>query len=213
MVIHIPLDCQALTTIIAGMISTQKFHYTPYYCEENIWHLAQESCFREQQVLVAMISGEGDYRRLWHQSQAPNAESPVYWDYHVILLVHDRRWWVWDLDTTLGLPVLADQYFSATFFGHGVDAENCDVTLRLIQAAYYVQNFSSDRSHMRDANGEWLAPPPAWSEIMTASKPNLIEWLDVNHDGPGRLLRLSHCIENGKLFSNFPDKQFDHVLL
>ncbi len=196
-IINVLLDSLEITKIIERMIPTHKFHHTPFYCEENIWHLVQEACFQGQEAQIAIISGEGDYRRLWHQSQAQNAESPVYWDYHVILLVRDKRKWVWDLDTTLGLPILADRYFSETFLGPGVDVENCDVTLRLIEADYYVQNFSSDRSHMRDANGEWLAPPPGWPAIMNASKSNLIDWLDISRDDPGRLFSLSDCINNG----------------
>ena len=195
-IINIPLDSLEITKIIAGMISTQKFRYTPFYCEENIWHLAQDPCFGGQDALVALISGEGSHRRLWHQSQAESPDSPVFWDYHVILLIRDRHWWVWDLDTTLGLPILADRYFPETFLGPGVDAENSDVTLRLIEADYYVQNFSSDRSHMRDANREWLAPPPGWPAIMKASKSNLIDWLDISRDGPGRVRFLAECIKN-----------------
>lgn len=177
------------------MTPTHKLHYTPFYCEENIWHLAQEDRFHERQALVAMISGEGDYRRLWHQRQAADAGSPVYWDYHVILLVYDNAWWVWDLDTTLDLPVLADRYFPETFLGPGVEAENSDVTLRLIEADYYVRNFSSDRSHMRAANGGWLAPPPGWPAIMNAPKSSLIDWLDIGRDDPGRLFSLSEWLK------------------
>ena len=172
-------------------MSSSEFQYTPFYCEENIWHLAQEKCFRGREAFVVIISGEGDYRRLWFQSLAEPQESPVFWDYHVLLLVFDNGWHVWDLDTTLGLPVAAETYFQKTFLNSGIDLENCDVMLRLIASESYVRSFSSDRSHMISPTGEWLAPPPAWPTILNESKSNLLEWLDVDLDGPGKVQTLA----------------------
>ena len=108
---------------------SRDFRYTPFYCEENIWHLAQEECFHGREAFAAIISGKGNYRRLWFQRQAEDQESPVFWDYHVLLLVFDDGWRVWDLDTTLGLPVAADTYFQKTFLYSRSDLENCDVIL------------------------------------------------------------------------------------
>ena len=172
-------------------MSSSEFRYTPFYCEENIWHLAQEKCFRGREAFVVIISGEGDYRRLWFQSLAESRESPVFWDYHVLLLVFDNGWHVWDLDTTLGLPVTAETYLQRTFLNSGIDLKNCDVMLRLIASESYVRSFSSDRSHMISPTGEWLAPPPAWPAILNESKSNLLEWLDVDLDGPGKVQTLA----------------------
>jgi hypothetical protein len=172
-------------------MSSSEFRYTPCYCEENIWHLAQEKCFRGREAFVVIISGEGDYRRLWFQNLAERQESPVFWDYHVLLLVFDNGWHVWDLDTTLGLPVAAEIYFQKTFLNSGIDLENCDVMLRLIASESYVRSFSSDRSHMISPTGEWLAPPPAWPTILNESKSNLLEWLNVDLDGPGKVQTLA----------------------
>jgi hypothetical protein len=50
---------------------------------------------------------------------------------------------------------------------------------RIIEASEYVKHFSSDRSHMRDKNGDWLALPPAWSPILKegiSSFPQLIDF-------------------------------------
>jgi hypothetical protein len=49
----------------------------------------------------------------------------------------------------------------------------------MIEATEFVKHFSSDRSHMRDKNGNWLAPPPAWSPILkegVCSFPQLIDF-------------------------------------
>ena len=175
-------------------MSGRNFRYTPFYCEENIWHLAQAECFRGLDAFVVIISGEGDYRRLWFQSLAVDQESPVFWDYHVLLLVFNSGWQVWDLDTTLGLPVTAETYFQKTFLNSSIDLDNCDVILRLIASGSYVQSFSSDRSHMKSSTGEWLAPPPEWPAILNESKSNLLEWLDVDRDGPGQVQTLSEMM-------------------
>ena len=170
---------------VAGM-----YRYTPCYCEENIWHLAREDCFRGRETIAAIISGKGPYRKLWYQRNAENPESPVYWDYHVILLSNNNGWYVWDLDTTLGLKVPAETYFRKTFLQSSLDAEQTDVILRLMPAEDYIQNFSSDRSHMRLPSGAWAAPPPKWPIILNQEKSNLLDWLDINQKKPGQVLTL-----------------------
>jgi hypothetical protein len=39
---------------------------------------------------------------------------------------------------------------------------------RVIPALEFLQNFASDRSHMKKANGEWIKNPPAYPPIRTA---------------------------------------------
>ena len=113
------------------------------------------------------------------------------WDYHVVLLSFQEGWWVWDLDTTLGLPVRADAYFPKTFLRSAVDVEHVDVVLRLIAAGSYVSRFSSDRSHMRLPTGAWIAPPPPWPPILQEGEPNLLQLLDVRRDAPGQVVTLA----------------------
>jgi hypothetical protein len=177
-------------------MSSSEFRYTPFYCEENIWHLAQEKCLQGREAFVVIISGEGDYRRLWFQSLGEGRELPVFWDYHVLLLVYNDGWRVWDLDTTLGLPASAETYFQKTFLSAGIDLENCDVILRLIASESYVQSFSSDRSHMKSPTGKWLAPPPEWPAITKGDKSNLLDWLDIGRDDPGQVHTLAEFMSN-----------------
>jgi hypothetical protein len=177
------------------LMPIEDFKYTPCYCEENIWHLAQEDCFRGQETIVVIISGHGPYRKLWFQRSAEYAGAPVLWDYHVILLSRKDDWQVWDLDTTLGLPVPASSYFPKTFLQANTAAERADVMFRLIPATDYVEHFSSDRSHMKLTSGNWAAPPPQWPMIVRGGQSNLFDWLDVNQKAPGQLLRLHEQIQ------------------
>jgi hypothetical protein len=174
----------------------ENFLYRSCYCEENIWHLAREEWFREREAMVVIVSGEGRYRRLWFQNSAGSPEAPVYWDYHVILLSFEEGWWVWDLDTSLGLPVPAATYFPETFLPQNIDVADADVILRLIGADEYVRKFSSDRAHMRLPSGEWIAPPPEWPMISQGKDSNLLDWININHDAPGKLLTLAEFMQD-----------------
>jgi hypothetical protein len=94
-----------------------KLKYTAAYCEENIWHLASDDRFSGLDAKVVLVTGPGSHRKLWYQRCSEHVALPVHWDYHVILLVRDDIWQVWDLDTTLELPVNASTYFRKTFRG------------------------------------------------------------------------------------------------
>ena len=174
----------------------ENFLYRSCYCEENIWHLAREEWFRERETMVVIISGRGRHRRLWFQAGAENPETPVYWDYHVILLSYEAGWWVWDLDTSLELPVAADTYFHKTFLQQNIDVAHTDVILRLVSAEEYVRKLSSDRSHMRLPSAEWVAPPPEWPMILQGRNPNLLDWININHEAPGRVLTLAEFMHD-----------------
>ena len=93
--------------------------YQPFYCEENIWLLATDPCAGPGERLVVIITGTlapglGGGCTLAKQRSAGPRGGSVWWDYHVILLVHSEHWMIWDLDTTLALPLLAESYLSAT---------------------------------------------------------------------------------------------------
>jgi hypothetical protein len=174
----------------------KNFRYTSCYCEENIWHLAREEWFRERETIVMIISGKGRYRKFWFQRNAESPQAPVYWDYHVILLSYEEGWRVWDLDTSLGLPVPADTYFHKTFLLQNIDVAHTDVILRLVSAEEYVCKLSSDRAHMRLPSGEWAAPPPEWPMILQGRDSNLLDWLNINHNAPGRVLALAEFMHD-----------------
>ncbi len=170
------------------------FRYAPRYCEENIWHLARDARFQASETLVALITGYGPYRPFWYQRCVADPQLPVWWDYHVILLVRQGSWQVWDLDTTLDLPTAAKTYLEKTFLNSVIASKDTDVILRLVPADYYLEHFASDRAHMRLPSGKWLAEPPAWPMILPHHRSNLLEWLDTGRAQPGRLLPLSECL-------------------
>lgn len=139
--------------------------YCARFCEENVWHLLQDPEFAACDRVVALISNLEAACLFWEQRAAVETGMPLWWDYHVILLVRQGAWQVYDFDTTLPFPADAATYLHRTFG----PAMNCPPTMRprfaLFEGDAYRDVFASDRSHMRDENGVWHAPPPDWPPI------------------------------------------------
>ena len=155
-----------------------EFKYCPRYCEENIWHLAQEPALAESERVVALISNEAGACLFWNQRIAEGPGLPVWWDYHVVLLARHERWYVYDLDTALPLPAPAETYFDETFPMEGRIPVELRPRFALIEGDDFVASFGSDRSHMQDAVGNWLAPPPEWPRINPARPGNFLEFVE-----------------------------------
>ena len=71
-----------------------------------------------------------------------------------------------------------------------------DVILRLVGAGEYVRKLSSDRAHMRLPSGEWVAPPPEWPMILQGKDSNLLDWININHATPGKVLTLAEFMQD-----------------
>lgn len=167
------------------------FLYAPYYCEENIWHLCQHAQFAGFDRRVVFISNAQRSCPFWFQKAARNADAPVLWDYHVILLYFDAGWKVWDLDTVLANPIVLPEYLSQTFHGlRAVDAPAWFPVFKLISADLFLKEFTSDRSHMKDESGHWSQPPPDWPLILGGSTNNLQMYIDMNDTHSGTVMRL-----------------------
>lgn len=164
--------------------------YTPFYCEENVYWLAQDPRFVNRDSEVVFISNERRACALFHQRAAPAPGEPVFWDYHVVLAVRtDERVEVWDLDCDLGMPLPAIAWLDATF-GPARDLPAAFAPrFRAILAAEYVATFSSDRSHMRRPDGTFQAPPPEWPAIVHGPS-TLMRFVDVKSPFLGELLEL-----------------------
>ncbi|MBV1860349.1 MAG: hypothetical protein KUG77_18195 [Nannocystaceae bacterium] len=161
--------------------------YCPYYCEENIWHLAADPRVGAGPRHVVLISNPGGTVALWGQrSGTEDTGGLVVWDYHVILTCAvgpDAM--VWDLDTRLGAPVPLAVYLSQTFRGA---PEPFHPMFRVTEADAFRSRFRSDRRHMREDDGAFMQPPPSWPAIGPGH--TLPSWLDFDSEQPGRLLGL-----------------------
>ncbi|KAF7645031.1 hypothetical protein LDENG_00211490 [Lucifuga dentata] len=165
-------------------LSRENCVYTSCYCEENVWKLCEfvekQRTASLQEVLVVFISNQNRTVPLWKQKSG-TGDKPVIWDYHVILL-HNKRddALVYDLDSILPFPCSLQRYAAEGL------RPDCDINptyhrkLRVVPAESFLQNFASDRSHMKTADGGWTAPPPAYPLIHTAeSQMNLDDFISM----------------------------------
>ncbi len=167
--------------------------YQAYYCEENVWHLCQEPSVGSGPRLAVVISSLGRVCPIWQQRASPADGQPVLWDYHVILLHRAQQTWeVWDLDTLLGMPRKASEYISLSFLPPGQLSPDFEPCFRVMDADQYRNVLSTDRSHMRDDQGHWQAPPPAWKAPFETSRGmNLPRMWDMEDDFCGTLMDLA----------------------
>ncbi len=136
--------------------------YTPLFCEENIWLLAERLLAegeRPERLRVLFFSNPDKQVVLLKQRRA-GEQGYVVWDYHVVLQAGGL---IYDFDTVLPFPVDAVDYFLDTFPDQTVLAETYRTWVRWIPATTYLERFFSDRVHMRGVVAEAAFPP--WPAI------------------------------------------------
>lgn len=57
--------------------------YQPFYCEENIWLLAQDPRCGDGERLVVLITGTEGHVAMWRQKPADGPGEPLLWDYQI----------------------------------------------------------------------------------------------------------------------------------
>lgn len=163
--------------------------YCPYYCEENIWHLCVDPQVAGSPRAAIVISNPTRTVAVACQRAAPSPDLPVVWDYHVVLAARGPQGWaVWDLDSTLGLPVPLLAYLRQSFAWPPGYSPPYDARFRVLPAARYREVLCTDRSHMRDAQGRYRVPPPPWPPIGTGT--NLMRLVDVHDPIAGEVVEL-----------------------
>lgn len=135
--------------------------YVPFYCEENVYRFAEDrSAAGHTGGFAVLISNPERAVALAGQRAGHGPGATVIWDYHAIYVEAGR---VFDLDSLLGMPVDLERYEALTFPRTGDDP--LAPRFSVVPARAYLDAFSSDRSHMRGADGRYLEPPPSWPAI------------------------------------------------
>ncbi len=161
--------------------------YTPFYCEENIWHLCRQ--LNNPNAQVIFISNPAREFVIFHQRLDP---AGIIWDYHVVLLADNQ---VYDLDTILLFPCPQETYLQMSF-PDGIPSD-LEPQLRLIPASEYVESFASDRSHMLDEDGNYLHPPPPWPAIQPEQGNKVWEFADMTVETIGTVHTLDSLRHQG----------------
>lgn len=140
----------------------------PYFCEENVWRL----CYRrmrdqtENISFVVFISNNIKCVPMFHQCASSDSGKPCCWDYHVILLcaTPNKEVLVYDIDSVLPYPTKLQAYLEQSFAYE--EPSPFAPLFRVIPGEVFIREFSSDRSHMFNAEtNSWNASPPSYDCI------------------------------------------------
>ena len=124
----------------------------------------------------------------WCQKAGREEDGLVMWDYHVILLRRRHgQTAVYDLDTRLPFPCDFKLYADSSFGDESAMLPKFHRLFRVVSGEEYLEQFSSNRSHMRKEGGQWVTPPPAWDCIRSGQEEhNLDTFLCMDKSrGPG----------------------------
>ncbi|OAY40437.1 protein N-terminal glutamine amidohydrolase isoform X1 [Manihot esculenta] len=172
-------------------VNVSQFDHTPFYCEENVYFLCKKLCqigtadAEGSDLFVAFISNEKKQIPLWHQKASKRADGIVLWDYHVICIQRkgdgDSPCLVWDLDSSLPFPSPLAVYVSETIRPSFQLFSDYQRFFRIVHAPLFLRYFASDRRHMKDSTGNWIAQPPAYEPIVAedGTVHNLNEYMEI----------------------------------
>ncbi|KAF5299580.1 hypothetical protein FQR65_LT09385, partial [Abscondita terminalis] len=139
--------------------------------EENVYKLCQEVKKNHANELAkcfaVFISNSSRTVPLWRQRAGKDDDKLVIWDYHVIFLYQPEpdKCLVYDLDSELPFPTYVHKYVTETFRTDQILKPDYFRFFRTIPAPQYLQDFSSDRRHMKRPDGSWIKPPPNYPAI------------------------------------------------
>lgn len=172
----------------------KQFKYSPNFCEENIWHLCKNPALAGFSKKVLIVSNSRSYCPFKFQKSINNDEI-VWWNYHVILLASTSGFtFIYDFDSTLTLPSEGSEYIRLTF-GETVNfPTELLPCFKVLDASDYLNSFVSDRSHMRDKDGNWLSPPPHWPSIGKNGDLPLPALTDFSQSSKERIYSLEEMI-------------------
>ena len=167
-------------TMTSHPIQRSELPYTPFYCEENIWHLCGMTERVPPDSRVVIISNPARACAVWQQRAARKPAEPIIWDYHVVLLACNLEVLnIWDFDTLLDMPCLASQWLYESFWQLPHEFAHLAPRFRLIASSEYRAKFSSDRTHMWSEDGSWKHPPPTWPAIVIPGAPSFHLWTEM----------------------------------
>ncbi|KAL8489535.1 hypothetical protein ACS0TY_025445 [Phlomoides rotata] len=163
-----------------------------YGSEENVYLLCEK--LRDDGIAkpdgsdlyVVIISNEKKQIPLWHQRASQRADGVILWDYHVICVQKRKESnlpdLVWDLDSTLPLPSPLATYVAETFRPSFPLFPEFLRVYRIVHAPNFLQFFASDRRHMKEPSGDWVAPPPSYEVIVAedGTTHNLNEYMEMS---------------------------------
>ncbi|KAH7557217.1 hypothetical protein JRO89_XS11G0076400 [Xanthoceras sorbifolium] len=179
---------------------SSEFDHTPFYCEENVYLLCKKLCAKGvadadgSDLFVVFISNE---KKQAYPTVASKGKQESRWYYSLGLscclhsgesLIYfarkrdgDSSCLVWDLDSSLPFPSPLASYVSETIRPSFPVFSEFQRFFRMVHAPIFLRFFASDRRHMKDPAGNWIAEPPSYEPIVAEDKTvhNLNEYIEI----------------------------------
>jgi hypothetical protein len=176
-------------------IDRSSLDYQARYCEENVWRLLARSELAARRAWAVIVTSQAGHFEALRQRAGRPGDGLVCWDYHVFAVVDDLDGTrlALDQDSDLPLPCPLALYLAESF--PPVRQPRTRPIFRVIAAAEYLRDLASDRSHMRNPDGTYVAPTPPWSAPGSGKNNTLMAWTDVSCTSPGVLYDLAHMEE------------------
>ncbi|KAK9123209.1 hypothetical protein Sjap_012811 [Stephania japonica] len=171
------LEFRIASTVSSRSLDVSDFMHTPCYCEENVYQLCKklgsigEADADGSDLFVVFISNDSKKVPLWHQKASKQVDGFIIWDYHVVCIQKNvdgkTSSRVWDLDSDLPFPSSLSQYISEALQSSLQLYPEFRRFFRVVHAPLFLRFFASDRRHMKDSLGEWIAQPPTYVPIFS----------------------------------------------
>eukprot|EP00730_Choanoeca_flexa_P014084 TRINITY_DN6024_c0_g1_i1.p1 TRINITY_DN6024_c0_g1~~TRINITY_DN6024_c0_g1_i1.p1 ORF type:complete len:242 (+),score=28.99 TRINITY_DN6024_c0_g1_i1:76-801(+) len=186
-------------------ILREQCDYTSCFCEENVYRLLTRAAKANANIewFALFISNEDRAVAIHHQQRGIGSIQTAVWDYHVVAVAVSRTnsdlapAMIYDLDTSLPFPCPM-----ATYMEHALQ-DTCESTvvepplLKWIPATHYLTCFSSDRTHMLNQDGSWLASPPKYAPIVQGRQNTLPRFIDMDDCSDGSVATLEDVLASG----------------
>ena len=180
------------------------YPYQPFYCEENAYSLLSESPLEHLDPYMMFISNATRQVMMFQQSAGAAPSGAIVWDYHVVVLAAAGME-IWDLDSLSGFPLPLSEYLTVSFGAPGLAPKAWEPRFRLLSQRDAFAMFSTNRSHMLDADGEYLKPPPPWDP--PANGPPSLQRILSPDAGDAKLPQLQPWMDRDSLITWADRKQ------
>ncbi|CAL5422812.1 unnamed protein product [Camellia sinensis] len=212
------LDFQSEITI--APLNSSQFHHTPFYCRECIL-ACKKLCTsgvadaEGSDLFVVFISNEKKQVPPWPQKASQRADGVILWDYHAICIQSSPL--VWDLDSSLPFPSPLASYVSETIRPSFQLFSEFQRFFRVVHAPIFLRSFASDRRHMKDSVGNWIAQPPAYEAIVAedGTVHSLNEYIEISTAGLAKDIGvdLIDAVHSQKLGVTVSETQLEGIFL
>ncbi|KAK1577611.1 hypothetical protein Q3G72_023267 [Acer saccharum] len=158
---------------VGSLEYSSQFDHTPFYCEENVYFLCKKLCANG----VADADGS-DLYAVFISNEKKQAYNNATLNWTSLYFIEKRRNYL----GSTGVHVLQLHIKESlhNLVNTDPNRQQCAV-FRIVHAPIFLRSFASDRRHMKDPTGNWIAEPPSYEPIVAEDTTvhNLNEYIEI----------------------------------